>query len=256
MAKGLLSVKKPKSNLAKLLSFNQHRKRFGAAEVIKEMHHSDYDSLKTTIIAGDQPEYTYGSDKDLQSHINALKKEFIGQPEINYYHAKLIVLIRRDYETQEQFQQFAQLWQSEHEFLIKNLNTRWLISACDTFIDYSDDPMVKALLMNAVLLINTIKLQESERYLQGTETAEVVEARQASLTRERLALFDGVAGFAVGTDDTIRNMRWRLEALAELHYLGAIVIEIFDRVQLPDSDTVYSRFRQLHTREKTAWWKE
>ncbi|WP_198912819.1 hypothetical protein, partial [Streptococcus agalactiae] len=87
----------------------------------------------------------------------------------------------------------------EYEFLCQHLSTRWLISACDTFIDYSSDDYLKALLMNAVVLINTIKLQESERFLTDTQNAQVDEHRKQSLQTERLALFDGVAGFAVGT---------------------------------------------------------
>lgn len=109
--------------------------------------------------------------------------------------------------------------------------------------------------MNAVILVNTIKLQESERYLTAIDNSKPDDGRYTSLQNERLALFDGVAGFAVGTDDTLRNMRWRLDKLAQSHPLGDLVIEIFERVQKPEASTVYSRFRDLHTRDKTAWWK-
>lgn len=249
-------MKKSRSKLANWLSFNQHRKRFGASEVAKDMQINDWQKMKTTLISGTSVQYTHGADKNLKQHIDNLRQEFVGQPELNYYHAKLIVLIRRNYETKQQFAQFNALWQQEHEFLIQSLNTRWLISACDTFIDHSEDEHLKCLLMNAVILINTIKLQESERYLHVTENIPVDVNRQHSLQNERLALFDGVAGFAVGTDDTLRNMRWRLDRLCAAHPLGQIVTRIFEQVQLPESDTVYSRFRALHTREKTSWWNE
>ena len=105
------------------------------------------------------------------------------------------------------------------------------------------------------MLVNTIKLQESERFLIKAADCSVDTSRYQSLQNERLALFDGVAGFAVGTDDTLRNMRWRLDKLCSTHPLGAIVLEVFERVQKPEFSTVYSRFRDLHTRDKTAWWK-
>ncbi len=212
--------------------------------------------MKTTIISGDTAKYTHGANKDLKQHITNLREEFVGQPEINYQHAILILLIRREIDVDKYFLQFQQLWLAENRFLLKSLNTRWLISACDTFIDYSEDNCLKALLMNAVILVNTIKLQESERYLTSSNNAQPDKQRHTSLQNERLALFDGVAGFAVGTDDTLRNMRWRLDKLAKLHPLGDLVIEIFERVQQPNSDTVYSRFRSLHTRDKTAWWTD
>jgi len=256
LVKGKLGMKKPKSKIQTLLSFNQHRKRFGAAKIISDIHSSEWQSMKECLINGDMAEYTHGADKNLQQHTENLKKEFIGQPELNYHHALLILLVRRDVNVDKNFLQFQQLWQQEHSFLLKSLNTRWLISACDTFIDYSDDDHLKALLMNAVMLVNTIKLQESERFLIKAADCSVDTTRYQSLQNERLALFDGVAGFTIGTDDTLRNMRWRLDKLCNTHPLGGIVLDIFERIQQPESNTVYSRFRDLHTRDKTAWWME
>lgn len=249
-------MKAPRSKLASFFSLNQHRKRFGAADVANQLEHLNWNELRDDIIDGDKLEYTYGSDKDLQTHLTNLKREFVGHSELEYYHATLIVLIRRGFQVEKEFKSFEQLWYEQKEFLIKKLNTRWLISACDTFIDHSNDDYLKSLLMNAVILVNTIKMQESERYLTATENAISNASRHSSLQNERLALFDGVAGFAVGTDDTLRNMRWRLDKLAQAHPLGILLIEIFERVQKPNADTVYSRFRNLHTRDKTAWWTE
>lgn len=256
MVVGALVVKTPKSKLASLFSLNQHRKRLGAATVAKKFDQLGWDEMREQMIDGSHIEYTYGSDKNLQNHLENLRCEFVGHSELAYYHATLIVLIRRGYQVDKEFKLFEQLWHEQKDYLIHALNTRWLISACDTFIDYSDDDYLKALLMNAVILVNTIKLQESERYLTAIDNSKPDDGRYTSLQNERLALFDGVAGFAVGTDDTLRNMRWRLDKLAQSHPLGDLVIEIFERVQKPDSSTVYSRFRDLHTRDKTAWWKE
>ncbi|MBO1531098.1 hypothetical protein J3492_07695 [Psychrobacter sp. F1192] len=249
-------MKAPRSKLASFLSLNQHRKRLGAADIANRLDQLNWDKLRDSIIDGDKLEYTYGSDKDLQTHLANLKREFVGHSELEYYHATLIVLIRRGFKVDEEFKKFEQLWYEHKEFLIQKLNTRWLISACDTFIDHSDDDYLKSLLMNAVILVNTIKMQESERYLTATENAKADDSRYSSLQNERLALFDGIAGFAVGTDDTLRNMRWRLDKLTQSHPLGGLLIEIFERVQKPNADTVYSRFRALHTRDKTAWWTE
>ena len=107
--------------------------------------------------------------------------------------------------------------------------------------------------MNAVLLINTLKLQETERFLCD-QSLTVNQEHQQLLQQQRYALFDGTSAFAVGTDDTLRNMRWRLEQVCKAHELGQIVIEIFDRLQLEQNENVYSRFKQRHTREKTRWW--
>lgn len=249
-------MRAPRSKLANLLSLNQHRKRLGAAKVASQLQQADWQKMSQQIIEGEEVKYTHGSDKNLHAHVENLKLEFVGRTELEYYHANLIVLIRRDFQTAKNFELFEQLWYQHQEFLIKNLNTRWLISACDTFIDHSKDDYLKSLLMNAVIMVNTIKLQESERFLTESECAQPSEERKNFLQTERLALFDGVSGFAVGTDDTLRNMRWRLDKLCDAHTLGGIVLEIFERAQQPEANTVFSRFRELHTREKTAWWKD
>ncbi|MBU3845777.1 MAG: hypothetical protein H9855_02145, partial [Candidatus Acinetobacter avistercoris] len=182
-----------------------------------------------------------------------LKQEFVGQSALNHFHASLIVLIRREVDTQNNYDKFKALWMAERDFLVQSLNIRWLISACDTFIDFDEDVTLKAILMNAVVLINTLKLQETERYLCDQST-EICEAKRDRLPQERVTLFDGTSAFVVGTDDTLRNMRWRLDQICAVHPLGQLVIEIFDRLQHEENNTIYLRFKKQHTREKTRWW--
>lgn len=241
-----------KSRLERWLSFNQHRKRFGAGQAAAALQISDYSTLKTNIIRDTEQVYTHGADKDITQHLHNLRAEFAGQAELLYYHAQLIVLIRRDYQIAEQFALFERLWDQEAEFLREHLNTRWLISAADTFADHSPDATTRSLALAASLLVNTIKLQETERYLQATENLTDQSERQQSLQTGRVALFDGTSAFAVGTDDTLRNLRWRLDALSQTHPMGLVLAELFQRLQT--HDTVYQRFRQRHTRAKTAWW--
>ncbi len=242
-----------KSKFEQWFSFSRHKRRFGADKVYQTLANGNIEQLKTTIIQGDTITYTYGSATDLNEHIQNLKQEFIGQPELNHFHASLIVLIRRDIDIDKNYQIFKELWLAERDFLLKQLNTRWLISACDTFIDYDEDKTLQAILMNAISLINTIKLQETEHLLCQTHYQENEQIKQ-QLQHERVALFDGTSAFAVGTDDTLRNMRWRLDKVCAYHELGQIVIEIFERLQSQQNHNVYSRFRQRHTRERTRWW--
>lgn len=242
-----------KSKFEQWFSFSRHQRRFGADKVYTEVLDVDLETLKRSKIEGDQTQYTHGSAKDLNVHIEQLKGEFVGQSALNHYHASLIVLIRREVDSAQNYQKFKALWLAERDFLLQSLNTRWLISACDTFIDFESDPVLQAILMNAVVLINTIKLQETERYLCD-QSVQVNPAHQAQLQQSRYALFDGTSAFAVGTDDTLRNMRWRLDQVCAHHELGQLVLEVFDRLQRPENNNVYSRFKQHHTREKTRWW--
>ena len=184
-----------------------------------------------------------------------LRLEFIGQPELLYHHAALIVMIRREAQVPQNFALLCQLWQAEGDFLRSSLDMRWLVAACDTLIDHHEDPVVRATLMSGVLLVNTVKLHETERFLAGGVLPADKPDASSALQAGRVALFDGLAAFVEGIDDTLRNMRWRLQAVCALHPLGAVVLEVFDRLQQPGNDNVYLRFRQRHTRAKTGWWK-
>lgn len=242
-----------KSKFEQWFSLSRHQRRFGAEKIYAQFGQADLNQLKNTVIDGDQIQYTHGSAKDLNEHIEQLKQEFVGQSALNHFHASLIVLIRREVDVQNNYAKFKALWMTERDYLINSLNTRWLISACDTFIDLEEDPLLQAILMNAVVLINTIKLQETERFL-CEQSLEVNPQHHALLQQQRYALFDGTSAFTVGTDDTLRNMRWRLEQVCKAHELGQIVMKIFDRLQLEQNENVYSRFKQRHIRDKTRWW--
>jgi hypothetical protein len=189
----------------------------------------------------------------LDKHFEALKAEFVGQSQLCYTHAKIIVLIRRDFEAKKHFKIFEQLWQDEKDYLLKNLNTRWLISATDTFADYSNDDAVIGLSVACSCLLNTVKMQESERFI--TNAQECIDDKE-KITKldneERSALFDGTSVFKFGTDDTLRNMRWRIDKAAKLNISGKILLEIFLRLQ--QFETIYKRSKDRHTRDKTGWW--
>lgn len=238
-------------------SLSRHRRRAGSDALAQSLGGRDLHELKETLVQGTrsgQPEYLHGSLADLGQHIERLRREFIGQPELLYHHASLIVMVRREAQVRENFRLLRELWLAEPEFLCSSLDLRWLVAACDTFIDHDDDPVVRATLMNGVLLVNTVKLQETERLLKGGGSPADDAQASAALQAGRMALFDGLAAFVPGTDDTLRNMRWRLDQVCALHPLGAIVMEIFERLQRDGSDNVYARFRQRHTRDRTRWW--
>lgn len=246
-------MRKQRSKWVNWFSFNHYRKRFGASKVVRAIDEVDYQTLKMATIDVGDPVTARGITKNLQSHMKGLRKEFSGQPEINFYHAQLIVLLRRGVDEKKHFLDFARLWERERDFLLSSLNLRWIVAAADTFVDHSEDPFVRALLLNVVTLVNSVKLQESERFMCKAEEAVVDPVRKKTLESELVPLFDGLTGFTVGVDDTLRNMRWRLEKLSALHPFGGLVMEAFERLQ--HKGGVYMRFKALHVREKTAWWQ-
>jgi hypothetical protein len=59
------------------------------------------------------------------------------------------------------------MWAEEAHFLAKALNTKWLVSACDTFADHSNDDAERATALLAATMIKTIKIYETERLFRS-----------------------------------------------------------------------------------------
>jgi hypothetical protein len=245
-------MRKKPGCIKRLLSMNQHQKRWGARQ--HSAVHQNLAVLKTTIIEAGEPAQTRGSTKSLDAHLQNLRREFSGQSALLFYHAELIVLIRREHKVAETYQRFRQLWLEESEFLRENLNIRWLVSATDTFAGHDADMTVRAIGMMTTGLVNTVKMYESERYLRQTEEITLDQGRVADVQERLIPLFEGMSCFTVGTDDTLRNMVWSMEPFMEIKPTGPILREIWARLQT--NDTVFSRFKNLHNRAKTSWWEE
>jgi len=246
-------VTRKKSRLERFFSLNQHRKRLGASQALSPLEEIDLSTLKANIISIDEVTYTHGADKNLSEHLHKLKAEFANQSELVYYHAKLIVLLRREYKPKTHYAAFTALWDAEKDYLLKHLNTRWLVAAADTIADHSENQTEQALSLSVALLINTIKLQETERFIKSSTPQQDSDAAIQTLQSQRVALFDGTSAFAIGTDDTLRNMRWRMDRICNTEWVaGSILQEVFQRLQ--NENTVYQRFKLKHTRKKTAWW--
>ena len=101
--------------------------------------------------------------------------------------------------------------------------------------------------------MNTVKIQESERFITNLDNCiDDIEKINRLDNEERIPLFDGTSVFKVGTDDTLRNMRWRINKAAKINIAGEILLEIFLRLQ--EHDTVFKRLKDRHKRSRTGWW--
>lgn len=233
-------------------------KKLGAGEVVSSYSNKSYTDMKRKILSEEEVEWVENSDKprlkDLSAHLNKVKTEFIDKPEICFYHATLIVLLRRGYKSKETYKEFEKLWETESDFLLSNLSLRWIVSACDTFVDHSPNPLRSAIFLNVSTLINTLKIYETEKFLRGFETIDDINEKNVeALYLKHLDLYQGLTYFRIGTDDTLRNMRARYEAFKDLDQLAtSILLFVFEQIQ--NSQTAFSLMKSLHKDEKSKWW--
>jgi hypothetical protein len=239
-----------KTAFENFFSLKQHKRR--RSKIAVRAPDADFAALRERIVEAGEPTQTRGSYDDLDRHFDALKREFSGQSALLLEHARLNVLLRRKVDPPATYQQLSDLWTQEQHFLLEHLNIRWMVSACDSVADWDPDPAARARALSVSLLVNTVKMAESERYFLNSPDGPLDPERTEHVQHELVPLFEGLSAFTIGTDDTLRNMRWRMEAQTDDHFTGAILTEVFQRLQ--ENDTVYARFRIHHHRDRTGWW--
>lgn len=233
-------------------------KRLGAGQVFSSFSAKSYDEMKNTIINEWDVDLENIPNKvrvkDLTGHLNKVKKEFIDQSELSFYHATLVVLLRRGYKPNKVFEEYENLWEIEYDFLINNLSLRWIVSACDTFVDFSSNRSRAAIMMNVVTLINTLKVYETDSYLKSiNKRNDLISERVETLYNGDLGLYNGLSYFRIGTDDTLKHMRERYKKFYSEDKLSTtILLSVFDKLQ--QIDCAYSTVKKLHKDEKTKWW--
>lgn len=175
-----------------------------------------------------------------------VRREFIHRPMLEYLHAETIVLIRREVDLASNTAKFFSLWKHHEAALLQGLNSRWLVSACDTFADYGEDDADRCAGLAGTLLMNTIKLYETERLQVG---------QLKTLSRSPtgiVPLFDGMTAYLVGRGDMVHNLLGRaLSDGAPQRVTVRILQELVRRARA--HDTVFRRAADLHTVDETRF---
>lgn len=165
-----------------------------------------------------------------------LQIEFAGATALEWEHARAIVLLRRGVQRRRSLARFRRFWFWHGAFLAERLNSRWLVSAADTFVDHPRSAGEQATALAAVVLANTVKLYESERHLLGHSGTEPLPTTPG----DPQPLFDGLTTYLVGRGDLLRNLEARIAAVNRRGGpSNLILVELLRRLQR--HDTIFSR---------------
>lgn len=175
-----------------------------------------------------------------------LARSFNGLPLIWLYHATLIVALRRRIDVAENWARFMASWGQHGHWMLKHLNSRWLISACDTIADDHPAPGIRAAATAAAATLTTLRLAETERRARGADL------RPMGRNYTNRPLYDGLIWFNIGRGDAVANLEARIaRARAEGTLPGRILAELLDRAKR--NDTVLRRLADAHDLPATAW---
>ena len=246
----------------KLTLLFKSEKTLNADNIVKTFNNKSVDEMKATIITASLCDPTALSNKprtkNLENHLDNLKHQFIDQSELCFYHATLVVLLRRNYKPDETFTEFKTLWTTQIDYLLEHLSLRWIVSACDTFIDHSTNKIQAAILMNVTTLINTLRVYETQQFLQlnpNSESLSLTTTKVDALYYSDLPLYQGLTYFRIGTDDTLKHMRSRYESFYNTDKLATtMLLSVFDKLQANKS--AFSTLRALHKDDSSIWWSD
>lgn len=250
----------PSSWQRKLILIFRSEKRLNAGKIIKTYNDRSFDEMKATTITESMCDIEALTNErkstDLENHLNNLKYKSLGESELCFYHNTLIILMRRKYKIDKTFAEFERLWEAESDYLLTHLSLRWIVSACDTFIDHSNNTHRAAILMNVVTLMNTLRTYETKNFLQLSTNAEsmpLLTEKTDMLYAGDLPLYDGLTYFRIGTDDSLRNMRKRYNKFQKVDKLAtSVLLAVFEKLQ--NNDSAFATLRQLHRDDWSKWW--
>ena len=258
----------------------QNNKLLAATQILAAYHAQTFDSLQSQFIGFDElsiiakiyhdnahlcdesdtaifnavqlQHYESQCFDNLYQHLRYLQLEFIGQSELLFYHTLLIVLLRRGYQPEQTFTLFELLWQTHNGYFFEKLSLRWLVSAADTFIDFSESPLRRAILMNVVSVINTLKIYETQRFLL-TDNQVPIPPKVNALYAKHQVLYDGLTFFRLGSDDTLEQMRRRFLKFEKVDaFATQFLLTVLYR--LHDTPSAFSLIKQLHTEDWGYRW--
>ncbi len=132
---------------------------------------------------------------------------------------------------------FQRLWAEEHAILLGLVQTRWLISTFQTFMDHGANDAQRTIGAAGYFMSNTLKLYEAERAIEGLAPDAVYPGTKAQTKTG----FRGLDRFGVGgTDLMVNHTALFLELAAHDPIAGRVAQEFLLRLK-----TAHSAFSRM-----------
>jgi hypothetical protein len=150
--------------------------------------------------------------------------------------------IRRGIDVERNFERFRVLVEGQTERVCSDLDTRWLVSVCDTYADFGT-PVESRNAMFVSLLANFEKVSQSYVYWKlGYEGSLEVPADHEP---RKVPLWDGMSSFHLSVGDVTNNLFARLGRLMEpTPHIARIYETVRDRLR--DHETILGALNKYH----------
>jgi len=157
---------------------------------------------------------------------------------------ELIIKLRKGKEKEKSWSAFQTLIENNLKEVCSLLDTRWLVSICDTYTDYGD-PVIRR---NAMLVVQTANFEK----LWATHLLMYdVKLNQEKLNKLKkhkiIPLWDGMYSFNINHGDMTNNFFARVDKLMkETPVIETIYKTVIQRIK--ENDTVFANLDKYHNR--------
>ncbi len=156
----------------------------------------------------------------------------------------IIIHLRKGINVQKNWLEFRKLIDLEIGRVCNELDTRWLISVCDTYVDFGD-PIEKRNAMLVTQIANFEKLWAT--YLLMFDVKEDPLKLEQLKKNKIIPLWDGMFSFNINHGDMTGNMFTRIEKLMiDTPVIQKIYHMVIFRIKV--NDTVLANLNQYHKR--------
>ncbi len=233
-----------------LLSFDARRRPFDAPFDVLPTVDADLTALLKTPLAPPTEPMPRSTRRSIAFKRASLQKELAGKTELHLLHAMLIAILRRRRPPAEAALLFHRIWgELGHEF-VKDLPTRWQISAATTFADHGQTADQRACGMGLSVLFDLIKLHDSERRFSGQPNSISFTRKRRMKNRDSLAFDLSPYSFKGGGLD--RNMLSRLWKICERDpTIAPLGFHMLNQV-MRDKRSIFARVQQIKRASKTS----
>lgn len=129
----------------------------------------------------------------VESKLFTLRAELAGQSELALLHGLLISHLRKHTYPDAAPQLFLRMWHEQEDWLLDNLEPRWLISAVITFAEHGETERDRRLAQSLNILFSLMKIYEAERGFSGKTPQEPFDVAD----RVAISLPMGMPGFSL-----------------------------------------------------------
>ena len=167
--------------------------------------------------------------ENIENQVKILEVRFRRQPRTCLLLGLVISYLRRNTGHEDHASAlFQRLWAEEYPVLLGFLETRWLISTFQTFLDHGVNENQRIIGGAGFFLANTMKLYEAERALDGAAP----DAIYPNLQPTTKSGFHGLDRFRVGGSDLpLNTLAHLLELAAKEERAGRVLQEFLLRVK-------------------------